>query len=221
MFCNKCGTLLEDDDRFCFACGNNTERVGKETDSESHKQFCSKKSRVWITILSVILSLSVVLNVIQIIFGNEKRFNNKVYDTEVSQRDYDNIVNEAIDMLTDHWCQFYETMKNDDGYLEIIHTRFVDITPDLNDTIFQKIDRAAEIDYIIEFTLHSDYFGAAPYYHNAALYDTVVVYNDGTSRVTSNLFRIYSSMTYSYDYSGFINEIVDLGTLYNRQMRLQ
>ena len=222
LFCCKCGTLVEENDLFCSMCGNNIERGCKETINETKEPFLSKKGKVYITILAVLLILSVTLNVVQIICRNESNSNNKGNSyIETSQEDYDSIVNKAVTALSSKWFEIYSENEMNNGYLEIIHTRFVDINPDKDDPVFQEIERAMEIDYIIEFTLYSDYFDAAPYYHNASVYDTVVVYNDGTSMVAgNNLFRTYSNLTYSYDYSGFVTEIVDLGSRYNQQMRL-
>ena len=221
MFCNKCGNLLEESDHFCSMCGNIIQRISKENSNETNGQIHDKKSKLYITILSVMLFLSIALNVMQIVSENGIQFNTKVDNTpKSSQKAYESIVDTAITALSNKWIEIYSEEGKDDGYLEILHTRFVDITPDMDDSVFQEIDRATEIDYIVEFILYSDYFNAAPYYHNATIYDTVVVYNDGTSLVAGNLFRTYSSLTYSYDYSGFITEIADLGSTYNQQIKL-
>ena len=79
-----------------------------------------------------------------------------------------------------------------------------------------------DIEYIVEFTLLSDYYGSYPYYQNIGNYDTVVFYEDGSIDIpTNNLFRTYSSRTYSYDYSDFIADIMDCGASYNGVLNLK
>ena len=97
-----------------------------------------------------------------------------------------------------------------DRHLEIRDTRVITIAP--NDIEFWD-----GITCVVEFSLYSNYFGSAPYYSNAMSYDSVVFYADGSCEVRSaNPFRQYSARTYSYDYSGIISGIYELGTQYNQ-----
>lgn len=223
MFCNKCGAKLEDDAQFCSMCGCGIELSEEKTNtiSKSEQSGSSKFCKIIIAALSVILLLSVALNVVQIVLPDRTSGESKPAENEqTEQGKYDELVESAIESLKIKWIGLYKDSEDANGYLEIFHTRVIDVTPNESDMVFQEMDRGMEIDYIVEFSLYSDYFSTAPYYHNAATYDTVIVYEDGTTSVASNFFRIYSNLTYSYDYSSFLEEVEDLGTRYNQAINL-
>lgn len=224
MYCKKCGAKLEENAQFCSMCGSGIElNEGKGNSiSKGGQSHSSKFSKILIVILSVFLLLSVAFNIVQMVLPDETTGEPQLSGNDQNeQSEYDDLVESAIDSLKIKWIGLYKDCEDADGYLEIFHTRVIDITPNESDTVFQEMDRGMEIDYIIEFSLYSDYFSAEPYYHNAAVYDTVLVYEDGTTSVASNFFRTYSNLTYSYDYSGFVEEIEDMGTSYNRVIDLK
>lgn len=110
----------------------------------------------------------------------------------------DDRVEVAVEALNKQW----------DDY-QIKNTRIID----LKET---DIEMFEGIDYIVEFVLYTDYFGSAPYYNNAGIYDTVSVYADGHAEINKrNLFDVYRSNTYLTDFSDIIQEITDLGAAYN------
>lgn len=224
MFCNKCGAELERDAQFCSMCGSVIEA---DTNAEMNIA-CKNESRrpafrrlITIT-LAVLLAVSCTFNLIQLMTSRNKTEtqSDEGITIDGDNGEYDNLINKARNALKSKWMELYNDNEEADGYLEIYHTRIVDITPDKSDTFFQELDRGMEIDYVIEFSIYSDYFSSAPYYFNAGTYDTVIVYNDGTTSVASNFFRVYSNLTYSYDYSGFIAGISDLGIRYNQIFHL-
>ena len=224
MFCNKCGAKLEDDAQFCSMCGCVIEQHKEKTYSmsKSEQSGASRFSKTIIVVLSVILLFSVALNVMQIVMPDESSVKLQTAGNEqTEQGKYDELVNPAIESLKIKWAELYKDSEDTDGYLEIYHTRVIDVSPDESDTVFQELDRGMEIDYIVEFSLYSDYFSTAPYYHNAATYDTVIVYEDGTTSVASNFFRTYSNLTYSYDYNAFVEKITNLGSSYNQILNLK
>lgn len=222
MFCNKCGAKLEENAQFCSMCGSVIEKTDIEKiDDEPVKEQTASKNKIIMAILSILLLVSVVLNIVQICISSKSQVEDKDGGAVVEKVKRNEMIENAIESLSDEWTEIYAKDGKINGYLEIYHTRVVDITPDETDTLFQELDRGMEIDYIIEFSLYSDYFSAEPYYHNAAVYDTVLVYEDGTTSVASNFFRTYSNLTYSYDYSGFVEEIEDMGTSYNRVIDLK
>ena len=219
MFCNKCGAELENNAQFCAMCGSSIERnEGKSNSTAKREQSRSSKlSKIMISVLSILLLLSVTFNVVQMVLSNNT--SEEIQQSghkQNEQEKYDELVVSAIDSLKSKWIELYQERENADGYLEIYHTRVIDVTPNEADTFFQELDRGMEIDYIVEFSLYSNYIPAAPYYHNVAAYDTVIVYEDGTTSVASNFFRMYGQLTYSFDYSGFVDDIEDLGTRYNQ-----
>lgn len=223
MFCNKCGAKLENDAQFCSMCGKNVDII-EESDkriTEKGENRPSKGSKTIITVLALLFILSAVLNIIQITtLDSVQRGDSVDSDVKTEQNKHDELIEKAVEALSAKWIEIYKEDSKTNGYLEIYHTRIFDITPDESDVLFQELDRGMEIDYIVEFSLYSDYFAAAPYYHDAATYDTVIVYEDGTTSVAGNFFRMYSNLTYSYDYSSFLKKIEDLGTVYNQTIWL-
>lgn len=120
---------------------------------------------------------------------------------------YDSVIKEAIDALKDEWKNHYEE-HNGDGYFEIKNTRVIEIK-DNDISVFK------DVKYIVEFILFTDYYGSAPYYSEAVVSNVAVIYKNGNTEITGDLFRRYSSATYSYDYSNIIKNIVDCGSKYN------
>lgn len=218
MLCKKCGAALAINDSFCSECGEKIQRSDVLPPvSEQRIEKPHKKGRVIILVLSVALILSLALNIAQAFFpGKGSADDTHNEGTEIKQNQYNEIVEEAITALSRKWGEIFSEDNRTSEYLAIYNTRVIDIEPDENDIVFQEIERAMEIDYIVEFSLFSDYFSSAPYYHNAAIYDTVIVYEDGTTSVANNFFRVYSNLSYNYDYSKFVDEITDLGSAYNR-----
>ena len=120
---------------------------------------------------------------------------------------YDGIVKDAIGALKTEWKDIYSKYDTD-GYFEIKNTRVIEIKD--ND-----ISAFKDVKYIIEFILFTDYYGSAPYYSEAVVSNVAVIYKNGNAEITGDLFRRYSSATYSYDYSDIIKNIVDCGGKYN------
>ena len=81
--------------------------------------------------------------------------------------------------------------------------------------VWNDISVFKDVKYIVEFILFTDYYGSAPYYSEAVVSNVAVIYKNGNAEITGDLFRRYSSATYSYDYSNIIKNIVDCGSKYN------
>ena len=120
---------------------------------------------------------------------------------------YDAVINKSITALKSEWKGIYNEFGRD-GYFEIKNTRVIEIKD--ND-----ISAFKDVKYIVEFILFTDYYGSAPYYSEAVVSNVAVIYKNGNAEITGNLFRRYSSATYSYDYSDIIKNIVDCGDKYN------
>ena len=121
----------------------------------------------------------------------------------------------AVDKLTQTWKQLYSESGRGDGYLEIKNTRIIHVKDNTANEYF------SDAETIVEFILLSDYFEAAPYYINCGTYDTVVFYKDGHCEVTAmNPIDMYRSMTYTTDFSDFVEKIDDLGSACNQVLDL-
>lgn len=99
--------------------------------------------------------------------------------------------------------------SNSDGYFEIKNTRIIEIKD--NDVEIFK-----DMDYIVEFLSFDDFYGSAPYYRYTGMYESVAVYKSGKIEPQqTNPFRIYSTQTYTYDFSNIIKSITDYNNKYN------
>lgn len=127
----------------------------------------------------------------------------------------DTRVADAITAITEQWNNEYTENNIEDKYLKIVNTRIINIKE--NNTEAFK-----DIDYIVEFVLFSNYFGAAPYYQNVGIYDSVVVYRDGSKEVPQrNRIDVYRAKSYSSDFSAFIKSIEDFNEEYNQIVEIK
>jgi len=232
MFCRKCGTRLEDNTHFCPRCGSGVEYTVKEEKKTSTNKanHSGKGYKIATAILSVLLLASISFILVErflpVNASNEQDNHSDQANSNQEHSNhtkYDEMVETAIDVLSQKWAEQYaeDGFEDSNGYLEIYHTRVFDITPDASDEYFQRLDRGMSIDYVIEFSLYSDYFSSAPYYFDIGDNATVLVYDDGTAEVVRSFFKHYSSIYFNFDYSEFLEEIIDLGTKYNQTLDLK
>ena len=150
---------------------------------------------------------------------------------EADAGEYDGIVEPALEAALEAWRLAYSSSMYEGhaGYLEIKNTRVLKIAEAPHDAnpVSDKPDRAAEtfggLKYIVEFTFASDYFLTEPYYTigTAPVATNALIHADGSVTLSGNsLLAMYSSRTYSYDYSGIIEQIIDLNGAYNAVYRL-
>lgn len=217
MFCNKCGSQLEEHAAFCSKCGSSVEAESKPAVDKT------KRTRKCTGLIAAVIVLVVLLVCESVLLIFERTNSTEDVPGTPSETTahgmYSEEIEVAISALTEKWTELYSKDSND-GYLEIYHTRIIEITPDANDTFFTKLDRGTEIKYVVEFSLYSDFYGSAPYYHNIATYDTVLLYNDGTAEVVDSFFRKYIGTTYVYQFA-FIDDIIDLGSEYNQVFNIK
>ena len=134
----------------------------------------------------------------------------------------DERVLDAIDVISEHWNNEYEEWKIKDKYLEITNTRIVNIKDDINsEAVYGKDDVFKGIDYIVEFELISNYYETAPYYFNVWQDNFVIVYKDGTTKVSDNLLNIYRATTYSTDFSPIIESLEEFHDEYDQILKLK
>ena len=151
-------------------------------------------------IIVLFVSILLIFNLVSCSDMNKNDINNHIST-------YDSIVKDAIKELRNEWKEIYNKSEND-GYFEIKNTRVIEIK-DNDISIFK------DVKYVVEFILFTDYYGSAPYYSEAVVSNVAVIYKNGNAEITGDLFRRYSSATYSYDYSDIIKNIVDCGGKYN------
>lgn len=177
------------------------------------KNLCVKIALIAMSIVIVVMGFFIVTNRVIIVSDQV----GLVVDSQV---------NSAIEELTYQWNEIYKsdfaTNVGSDGYLEIVHTRVVEIDPSGNQEFFAKVDKGNEIRYIVEFSLLSDYYGSSPYYWDLDVYDSVIIYEDGTMSVPrSSTLRKY--ITYLFDpelLRSVVVDIKDYGSAFNQVINI-
>lgn len=145
----------------------------------------------------------------------------RVEETETAETaaEYDETVKKTLELIKDAWqdqADQYPDMISS-PYVDIKNTRIIKISD--NPVNVQMDDKPVEelegIDSVIEFMMLTNYFGDT-YPCNAGILDTVAVYDDGTMEVLkSNIMNSIRTKYYITDFSGVIDEIVDLEDAYN------
>ncbi len=212
MYCGKCGKPIDDNSKFCSACGN---QMYQEVKNDEQSKMITEKPKVKsnlalkiaVIIMSVIILIMGVFLSTNIISNNSSTTNNaNIQDENVET---------AITALKQHWIKTFAEYDRD-GYLEITHTRVVEIDYNKNKEFAEMFESWGKIEYIVEFDLYTDYYGTAPYYQNIKYDDTVVIYKNGSAEVKTNPLKLYSTKTYSYDYSKIIVGIEDYDISFNQ-----
>lgn len=122
----------------------------------------------------------------------------------------DERVLEAIEILSEHWDEVYTKNDIEDKHLEIINTRIVNIKEN-------NIDGFENVDYIVEFSLFSNFYNTTPYYSDIGMDDSVIVYKNGKTEVSRiNPFIRYKNTKYTSDFSDIIDSIEELHQEYNQ-----
>ena len=130
----------------------------------------------------------------------------------------------ARDLLLKEWQENPRIRLNDsDVCLDIRCTRVFTIAehPEAFREDGQPLSAASRFDgvaCVVEFTLLTDNigYGSAPYTFFGGNYDHVILYRDGTSDVpVTSPFRSYAARVYSWDFTGIIASVTDLGTALN------
>ena len=126
----------------------------------------------------------------------------------------DRVASKAVKELEDWWEEIYDESPDlSDRYFEIKNTRVITIKDNSKEEF-------KDIEYVVEFVLFTNYFGTAPYYSDAGLYNNVIVYKDGSMKVTNNYLKRYREVTFNSDFSDIIESIDDLEDKYNCKKEL-
>ena len=144
---------------------------------------------------------------------------------ELAQQE-DKLIAKAIEQLKSYYKAEYE--KYDDyageGYLEVIHTQVVYVKDeiDVDESCWKSAESTfGEVQSIVEFVVRDDWFYTAPYYYVTHGTISVVVAEDGTTKLLAqNLFNMYRGRTFSTDFSGIIESISDRGSEFNQSWKL-
>ena len=129
---------------------------------------------------------------------------------------YDNMVNDAIDTLTETWSK----MNDDEQFthlnkIKITNTKVIEIKSDT------EIEMFKDVEYIIEFSILSNYYPSdVDNMINIGMNDTVVFYKDGTKETyPKNLLTKYAQKYYDFSMP-MVEKISDLNSTYNKTITL-
>ncbi len=206
-YCSNCGAKHDETSAFCTGCGEklaNVYPIEKDIINKKEKAKRKKSSTIVMWIIIFLMGVYITVDIVRMIPPIDRN------------------VKLAISELTSHWKEWYNDYEFGDGYLEIIHTRVVEIDPsqDSKFSTMEYVDRANEIKYIVEFDIYTDYRDSAPYYDKTEQYNNVIIYKDGTSKVTSKVLERYGNIIYDYKYSKVLVNVKDYGDSFNRVINL-
>ena len=134
---------------------------------------------------------------------------------------YDKEIQDALELIRAAWQeqadQYPEIMSG--PYVDIKNTRIVRLADKPADASSEKpVEELKDIDYIVEFMMLTNYYGDT-YPCNVGILDTVAVYKNGKMEVQkTNLMNALRAKYFMSDFSGVIEEIIDLGEAYNGQL---
>ena len=143
-----------------------------------------------------------------------------LYEKAVSLDD-DAIIRAAVQTLKSAWQKEYTTGYREtpgEYVVDIRATRLVRIKDELEE---REAKYFGDISCIIEFLIYDDYLGGAGHgagYHDMSrMFCSVAVHRGGFLEAEKvSPFSMYTSRTYNYDYSSFIEEVVDYADQYNQ-----
>ena len=137
----------------------------------------------------------------------------------------------ARDALIARWKTIYTDERTQSmfeghtGYLEVRGTRVFCVAAEPagaegDDRLQSTVDNYfGDVAYIVEFSILADYFGTEPYYFHPGTENTVVLYRSGEIAIRDP-FRLYAGRTYSWDFTGIIDDVIDFRGDFNGVWRL-
>ena len=137
----------------------------------------------------------------------------------------DALVTAALQALRAAWQKEYASSGHycaGEHLIDIRGTRLIRIKKSLAES---EAKYFGDISCIVEFLMYDDYYGMQGAAHLVGYYDqsftlnTVTVHRNGMlEAVKQSPLRLYTSRTYNYDFSAFVEEVVDFGDKYNQVM---
>lgn len=188
-----------------------------------HINIKNKKKFIGLIIAAVAVIAAVVL-VIVLLTG--KKDDPKTESGEEAK--YDEVVADCITELKTSWGVAYDGIEplfdngtfesegKEDRVIEIKNTRIIEIKAN-------KKDAFKNVKYIVEFDLYSNRYRTAPYLMREEVFNTAIVYKDGTTQIL-HTNTINSMLDQSEPEANAVREIVsnvvDLGDRYNNKIDL-
>lgn len=137
------------------------------------------------------------------------------------------MVEKALELITAEWKEAYQEHDEYMGKeIKIAYTQVYYIEPTsqgLDEEQKEIYDQyCADIEAIVSFTIMADCYGTGEgYLSTAHAYpNDVIFYKDGRVLATTNCVQRIGNKTYNYDFSPYIQTLVDAGEMYNCTIRL-
>lgn len=191
---------------FCPDCGHQiTESVAKQVSENLNgsKRRTPKRRVLIVSAVALCLLAAITISLILLI-------------PKIKYREEDKMVEEALQLVTDAWEEEYEEREeylDFDKKIIIKNTRIVKIKNNDSETF-------KDVDYVVEFSIFSDYFASAPYYMSYYGPRFVMFYKNGKAEIYSGTgtdpFGYEGSRTYDFSFKHIVDEVVDLDDRYNQ-----
>lgn len=193
----------------CPDCGQNvadTVAVQIENEIIKHKKRSAKRNLIISAVALFLVAVTVLLIIIV---------------PKIKYRKQDKMIEECIQNVSDAWSEDFKQYENSTFVIDenptiiIKNTRIIKIKDN-------NIPEFKDVDFVVQFLILSNYHTFAPYYEHTGLYENVIFYKDGTSKVSqSNPFGSASVLTSDPTLQAVVDDVTDLNERYNRTIELK
>ena len=187
--------------------------------------------KIFIAILALIIALGMCLSLSSCQTDEDNNANEANKTDEVEENsgssaptEYDASIRLALKMAELYYENMFKDYENYDdatAKVEIAHTRVILMkdSPTFESELYEKMynNHFKDVEYIVEFTVLTDYPSNYGYIISGVPTYQVVFYKDGTTKAYGNVsvFKIVSAQYYTHDFSWIIDKTVNFGSEYN------
>lgn len=187
--------------------------------------------KIFIAILALIIALGMCLSLSSCQTDEDNNANEANKADEVEENsgssaptEYDASIRLALKMAELYYENMFKDYENYDdatAKVEIAHTRVILMkdSPTFESELYEKMynNHFKDVEYIVEFTVLTDYTSNYGYIISGVPTYQVVFYKDGTTKAYGNVsvFKIVSAQYYTHDFSWIIDKTVNFGSEYN------
>ena len=187
--------------------------------------------KIFTALLALVIALGMCLSLSSCQTDEENKANEADKTDEVENNsgssvptEYDASVRLALEMAElyyENMFKDYEDYDDATAKVEIAHTRVIVMkdTPTFESEVYEKMysNYFKDVEYIIEFTVLTDYNSNYGYLISGVPTYQVVFNKDGTTKGYGNtsIFKVVGTQYYSFDFSWLIDKTVNFGSEYN------
>lgn len=147
---------------------------------------------------------------------------NSSTEENTTEDTYTDEIEKALDLIREAWqdrADKYPVLMPK-PYVNVKNTRIIKIAedPKSEETDNKPLEILTDVDYIIDFMMLTNYYGDS-YPINVEKWDQVIVKQDGSMEAyDGDLLNRISKSTGIIDFTGIIDEIIDLGDAYSGEL---